>query len=154
MATTWIVIAAADLNDYAVGAKLNAARTAALAAGQADTFAAVMADVAGSSRQKFRSGGYKVSATANSIPPELKGQICWLVIEKLVVRLGRGLALSEDEKTLVKDAKDDINKVADGKLDISAPADPEATPSIQDGGRLPSVGTRTRSHTREDQDGM
>jgi len=154
MATTWIVITAADLNDYSVGAKLNAARTAALAAGQADTFAAVMADVVGTARQKFRSGGYSISATANAVPPELKSQICWLIIEKLLARLGRGLALSDDEKQIVKDAKDDLNKVMDGDFDISEPSNPESSPSIQDGGRLPSVGERTRTHTRSDQDGM
>jgi hypothetical protein len=110
MGTAWIVITAAHLNDYSAGAKVNALRTAALAGGQADPFTNVSADVIARVRAQIGSNKTnQLSATANSVPPDLKTHTCWLIIQAMQGRLP-GLKLTDDEKEMVKKAEDYLAK--------------------------------------------
>jgi len=150
---TWITIAATDLNDYSVGAKITALRTSALAAGQTDPFTRVMPDVAATVRTYLAAGGKnELSATANSVPPEAKTHFCWLVIEAMQARL-MGLSLKDEERRMIDRAWQWFRDVADGKIGISAPDDPVAS-EVQAAASISVVSTNTRKFTRTTLDGF
>ena len=150
--STWIIITADQLNDYSVAAKVNALRTAALKAGQADPFDAVMPDVVAAVRMQIQScASNQVSATANSIPPELKSHVCWLIIQAMQARLP-GLKLSDEEKDMVKKADRYMEKVASCEYKVSAPE--EASDEVVQAGTSPAITPRTKRFERCDQDGI
>lgn len=132
----WIVITAANLNDYLVGAQAAAIRTAAVAAGQTDRFTAVMPDVAARIRNEILScSRNRLDVTANSIPPELKTVACLLILEAMQAGIP-GLAMTDDQRTLVKDARDYLKRIAKCEIAVTAPAvaiDPPDTQSYLDG---------------------
>jgi hypothetical protein len=147
MATAWIVIATTDLDDYLVGAQASAVRTAALAAGQSDTFASVMNDVALRIRSKISScSTAQISATAQTIPPELKWAGVMLLIETLSGRIP-SIKLTDDQKAMLSRAYTALDRVADCKDEVSTPLDPE-TPDVQRNSavEVATSSTRTRTH--------
>lgn len=144
---TWIVITAANLGDYSVGAKVNALRTAALSSGQTDPFTRVMPDVVATVRTMIASAsGNVLSGTANSIPPETKTYVCWLVIEAMQTRLP-GLKLMDEERRMIDRAWQYFRDVAKGDIQVSAPDDPE-TPAVQSGPAISVVSSPDRLFTR------
>lgn len=153
MATAWIVLTADDLNDYSVGAKVNALRTAALAAGQADPFTKVMTDIVAVMRAQIGSSGKnQVSLTANSLPPECKIYGCWLVIEAMQARLP-GLSLKDEEKAMIDHAHAYMKSVAGGTTLVSEPVDP-IDAGLQSGGSISVVSAPARKFTRETLDAL
>ena len=149
--SAWIVITAAHLNDYAVAALVSALRTAALAKGQVDPFTTVMHDRANYVRDRI-SNRTQISATPYAVPPELKTQTCWLIIEALQGRLP-GINLTDIQKDMVKDAKSDLDRAGTDRLRISMPDDP-ITPAVQSGGATQVVSSSTRKATRESMNGL
>jgi hypothetical protein len=147
----WVVIAVKDLEDYLVGAQLNALRTAALATGQADPFPNVMHDRCNYVRNRIASR-VMLSATAYSVPPELKTAACWLVLEVMQGRLP-ALKLSDDQKRQIERAYKDLDIAGKEDLPISA-ADDAMTPTVQSGGGIERVSTTTRKATRDSLDGL
>ena len=144
---TWIAITASDLDDYSVGAKVAALRTAALSSGQTDPFDRVMPDLVATVRAMIASAsGNVLSDTENSIPPEIKGHVCWLVIEALQTRLP-GLRLTEDERRMIDRAWQYLRDVARGDIKVSTPDD-AATPEMQDGAAISVVSSPDRLFTR------
>lgn len=153
MGVAWIVIVVADLNDYLVGAQVEALRTAALAAGQADPFTKVMPDIAARMRLKIEScARNRLSATANAIPPETKWIAAYLILEAMQVRLP-GLRLTEDQRNQIAEAKKQLDRIADCKDVVSEPLDPEESGAQQAGG-ITVVSSTTRTATREKMDGL
>ncbi len=149
MAIDWITIVVTDLNDYLVGAQVSALRTAALAAGQADPFTAIMPDIVNRIRLKIEScKTNRVSATALTIPPELKWIACYLIIEAMQVRLP-ALKLTEDQKNQVKAAKDELNLIAKCDSVVSEPTDPLEPGDAQVGGAIEIASKTTRQFTRD-----
>lgn len=150
--STWIAIAADDLNDYLVAAQVNALRTAALGVGQTDPFSRVMTDIIERIRFKIQScSANQLSAAVNTIPPELKWVACYLIIEALQVRIP-ALRLSEDQKTQVERAVAQLDRIAGCKDKVSQPDDavqPDVTSSP-----IEIVNKPTRSTTRETLDGI
>lgn len=154
MGTAWIVITANHLNDYSAGAKVNALRTAALAGGQADPFLTVMPDVVARVRAQIGSNKTnQLSATANSVSPDLKTHTCWLIIEAMQSRLP-GLKLTDEEKNMVKKAEDYLARVAKGDFLVLAPTDPLGTSPLEMGASAEVVSSTTRISTRETLDGL
>lgn len=143
----WVVIQKTDLNDYLVGAQVAALSTAALAKGQSDPFASVMADRCAYVRNRI-SNKIRLSATALAIPPELKTSACMLIIEAMQRRLPM-LELTEDQKTGISDAKKDLDIAGTDKFPISTPDDPvEPELQQQSGNGVASVSSNTRQATR------
>jgi hypothetical protein len=137
--TVWIVIAESDLNDYLVGAQMDALKNAALASGQTNPFARVMQDVASRVRAEVRAcRTNKVSALANSVPPDLKSSACNLIIEVMQGRLaGAGaLPLTEDQKDACREARDYLKRIAECKVPIAQPSDPDTANDIQVAGSI------------------
>jgi hypothetical protein len=147
----WIVPTKSDLDTYLVGAQAMAVRTAALAPGQSDTFAAVMQDRCNYVRNRI-SRRIQISATAYAIPPELKTTTLWLIIEALQGRLPT-LALSEDQRRMIDRAYRDLEIAGTDDLPVSTPDDP-TSPSVQASGGIEVVREPTRRLTRESLDGL
>lgn len=147
----WVVIAAADLNDYLVAAQVSALRTAALASGQADPFTNVMHDRANYVRNRI-STRIQISETAYAVPPELKSCTCYLIIEAMQVRIP-ALKLTEDQRRLVDRAYKDLDLAGTDKLPVSEPDDP-TDPDIQPGEGIEQVSAPTRVVTRSKLDGL
>lgn len=128
---SWIIITATDLNDYLVGVQAAAIRTVAVAAGQTDRFTAVMPDVSSRIRNEILScSRNRLDATANSIPPELKTVACLLIVEAMQSGIP-GLELSEDQRTLIRDARDYLKRIARCEIAVSSPAVAVDPPNIQ-----------------------
>ncbi len=150
--SNWITIAVTDLNDYLVAAQVSALRTAALAGGQADPFTNVMHDVVNEVRFKIQScASNALSLTAYSIPPELKKTACYLILEAMQNRIP-GLKLTEDQKTQADRAVAQLNRIADCRDKITQPTDPITTDVTGSG--TPSITPKTKTFTREDQEGI
>lgn len=149
MATNWILIVVTDLNDYLVGAQMNALRTAALAAGQADPFTNVMHDITSRIRLKIEScKTNQVSATVYTVPPECKWIACYLIIEAMQTRLP-GLKLTEEQKEQIKSAKAELNLIAKCDSVVTLPTDPLVPPDAQLGGSIEVANTTPRQYTRD-----
>jgi len=149
--SAWVVLTAENLNDYLVAAQASALRTAALASGQADPFATVMHDRCNYIRNRI-SRRIQISATAYAVPPELKSQACLLVIESMQARIPM-LKLSEDQKTLIKQAYRDLDLATTEEFPISTPDDP-IDPTVQSGGAVKLVVTPSRKMTRTKMEGL
>jgi hypothetical protein len=142
------------LNDYLVGAQVEALRTAALADGQDDPFLKIMPDVAARIRLKIEScQRNSISATANAIPPELKWLACYLILEAMQLRLP-SLRLTDDQRTQISEAKKQLDRIADCKDVVSVPDDPLEPSDAQQAGGITLVSNTTRRATREKMDGL
>lgn len=138
----WITIIAANLNDYLVAEQVDALRTAALAAGQADPFTNVSADVIRKVRQYIASNPDNVvDATELTIPPELKIDVCHLIIAPMLGRLG--IALTKDQDKQLDLAHSTLIALREKKLLVSKPVD-AVEPDVQsnNGAELASSTTR------------
>jgi hypothetical protein len=130
MSAPWITLTVTDIDDYLVGALNSALRTAALSAGQDDPLAEIVTDISAEIRNYIRGCSTNVlSATAGTIPPELKRHACALVIEAAQPRLK--LKLSEDQKTAAENARRLLDKIAACNYPVTDPTDPESTPNDQ-----------------------
>lgn len=151
--SAWIVITEANLNDYLVGAQMDALKTAALAAGQADPFTAIMPDIIARIRLKIQScARNRLSLTANSVPPECKWIACYLIIEAMQVRLP--IKVRPDFATQLQEAKKQLDRMADCKDVVSLPNDPEGTPEAQTSAGITLVNSTCREASREKLDGI
>lgn len=143
--SAWIIITPQHLTDYLVAAQVSALRTAALGAGQTDRFTAVMQDRCSYLRNRL-SKRVRISATPLSVPPELKSQACWLIIEALQVSLP-ALKLDDDQVRVVQRAYKDLDIAGTDELPVSTPDDP-ATPAVQSGGAAQVASSSRRQATR------
>lgn len=151
----WQRIEVEDLNDYLVSVKMDALREVALANGQDDPFEAVMPDVVARIRNKIKSNRTnRVSATTNTVPPELFTCACYLIIEAMNSRLpANSVRLTEDQKEIIRKCERDLTDVVSGSLVISAPTDPEDV-DVQAGGAAQVVTSSTRVCTRSKMNGL
>jgi hypothetical protein len=145
-----VTIAVADLNDYLVAAQMTALRTAALGSGQSDPFTNAMHDRCNYVRNRI-AGRVQLSATAYAVPPELKTQTCYLVIEAMQTRLPV-LRLTEDQRTAVRRAYDDLAIAGTDDFPISTATDAQ-DPDVQ-GVPSPSFDDKDLTHERTDEDGI
>ena len=141
----WIPILATDVVNALQAPELDALRTAALADTQGDPINAAIATVTPRIRGYVASRpGNKIDLDATLIPPELIQDGVWIVIEALKVRLGDAVPFSDAQKTLLRRAEDDLQRVALGTLRISKPQNPEVDSSFQGGGGAEIAAGRTR----------
>lgn len=126
---SWTALTAADLNDYLVAEQIDALRAEALAPGQADPFVKISADVIAKVRAYIASNrDNQVDSDAAKIPPELKIDVCYLILAPMLGRLG--IALTKDQSDALALAQTTLVGLRDKKLVVSAPDDPVA-PAVQ-----------------------
>jgi hypothetical protein len=63
-----------------------------------------------------------------TLPPELKADMCYLILGPLLGRLG--IALTKDQETAIERAHSTLVGLRDGKLTVSKPANP-VLPAVQ-----------------------
>lgn len=125
MATaTWTTITVDDLDDCIVAAQMAAVREAALGDSQDDPFGDIMPVITARVRAELqRNPINNVSSIANSVPPSLKNQTCWMIIAAMQPRIP-GLRLTDDQLALIKDARDYVKRVGMvGGIPIEQPDD-------------------------------
>ncbi len=131
---TWLVMTVDDLKPYCVQDQLNILQTNATDPDKAAFFAALMPDVASEVRTAIASNpANTLSATANSVPPELKRTTIWLLMEAMQQQFSNATGLTPSQMEQVKEAKLTLDRVRNWKLGggfyISAPDDPETARS-------------------------
>ena len=146
----WITITLTDLNDYLVAAQVNALNTSALAAGQTDRFTRLMADMVARVRVKIEScPRNQVSATPQTVPPELKWAACYLIIEAMQAAVP-GLALTDGQRNLITRAHEQLMHIANGAEGVSLPPDPLVPADVQRGGQTELISATRRVARREE----
>lgn len=145
---SWITISLTDLNDYLVGAQVNALNSSALAGGQSDRFTHVMTDMVNRIRAKIEGCPRNhISATPLTVPPELKWVACHLIIEAMQAGIP-GLKLTDDQRNQITRANDQLTRIADCKEVVSLPPDPLTPVDVQRGGETRLVNSTDAVATR------
>lgn len=154
MSVAWTTVVLADLNNYLVGAQVNAVNTAALAAGQADRFTEVQLSVVNRIRNKIEScANNRLSATLLTVPPSLKQGACLLIIQALQTSIP-ALKLSEDQVRLIETFESDLTAIAKCDLKVEEPTDPLDPPQVQSGGAIELASSTPRRATRDTLSGL
>ena len=138
----WVTATAADLAGYLNAAQLAAIQAAGKIPGAAAlNVAAVITDRANYIRSRI-GPRIRVSATVGTVPPELKSQLCQLVVEALTARVPV-LKATDDMKTAFKRAYTDLDLVAKGEMTVSDSDDGQFA------GQLPNPARLVTSARRE-----
>lgn len=146
--STWITLSAASLNDYLIAEQMEALREEALAVGQADPFVEISKDIILKVRAYIASNPINVvDAAPLTIPPELKTDVCYLVIAPMLGRLG--IALTKDQDKQLDLAHSTLIALREKKLSVSKP-DNAVVPDVQSttGVELASASTRQTSRKK------
>lgn len=129
MPTPWITLVVSDLNDYLLAEQIDALRNEALAPGQADPFTKISADVVAKVRSYIASNRDNlVDSDPAKIPPELKIDVCYLILAPMLGRLG--IALTKDQSDALSLAQSTLVGLRDKKLVVSEPENP-VEPDVQ-----------------------
>ena len=144
----WIALTASDITAALRAPEVDALRTAALADDQDDPLQGDLDAITARVRAKVASrSGNRLDVDPTLLPPELKLDAVWLVIEALKLRLGDAVPLSEDQRERVRAANRNLDAVARGEFRVSTPDNPEGEPTMQSSGGVASS-SPTRVATR------
>jgi len=147
----WITLVEADVVSRLSSPETVALKSAALATGQADPLAEIVSQVV----QEVR--GYVAANRANqlgageTIPDRLKSAALALIRWRLVNRLPVKGLLTDERRRELEDAMTLLRDVAAGRFAIDAPA--TLTDEVESA-TAPSLTARTRTFTRDDEDGL
>lgn len=145
----WITLTEAAALTAVNAPTLEAARTAAIATGQADPLPLVIAQVVNQVRGSVgASGRYRLGADG-TIPSKLEAAALDLLAVRLLGRLD--LEISDAKRTLYKTAEDTLRAVAAGNFDIEEPLIPSDEPSSAP---TPRITRRRLRYERRDADGI
>jgi hypothetical protein len=158
MAVEWSVIEIDDMKPFLAAAQVEALDKSALGTWQGPRFEEAMPRVAARVRGKIASAvlagraTFILSATENSVPPELFMATVFLLIQ--AIQPGLQLPLTEDQKGQIAIAEKDLDAVAAGKLAVSEPIDPQNPSQSQAGGFVSVVHANCREATRDKMRGI
>ena len=119
----WIHLTNEDIASYQAGALVKALQTAARLDTQADPLPEAIGQIVLEVRAAVKSGNYRCDRDTAKIPAELKKDALALVVEFARQRIRQ--ALSQDEIRLADAARAKLTKIAEGKIAVSFPDDPE-----------------------------
>ena len=145
--STWTIITADDvldeLNSAQATALQNAGRT-----GKRDPLPGIIAKRADYVRGQIGKR-IRVSAVPHSVPPELADVVIALILERLQTRVPQ-LALTKDQKDLIKAANADLKSARDGDTVMTLPDDGAFTgqSAVNVGVNRPSPRQATKHSTR------
>jgi hypothetical protein len=149
----WINITEADLRDTKASALVDAFASAALGDGQTDPVPRTIIKVCDRIRAEIQSSKkYQVSATPHSIPPslvELAGNlIAWRMQSRLNVL--NAVPITDQDKIDHSEDLAYLKRIAEGKVTIEVPDNPETVSEVQSGGPIvETIGDRPRQTGRE-----
>ena len=150
---TWITITVGALRETKASALIDAFESAALGAGQADPVPATIIKVCDRIRAEIQSSKkYQVSATPHSIPPSLVELAGNLIAWRMQGRLNVMNAMPVTDQDKIDHAEDRayLQRIADGKVTIEVPDDPESVPEVQSGGLIETVQEGNSGNSREE----
>lgn len=147
--SNWTAITKADLYNTKVAALIDAADSVMLGDQQADRTTGVIADVTLEIRRKVAKSN-QLDSDASRIPGGLKTLALDLIYCRL--KLALEMPLSEDERSLLKQRNNDLDRIADGK-DLVDPPDNAIAANMTQAQAKPSFGTACRNFTDRTQNG-
>jgi len=148
----WINISANDLRDYLLAEQVDALRSDERGAGQADPFINVSADIIRKVRSYIASNPENLVDSAElTIPPELKTDVCYLILAPLLGRLQ--IALSTDQGRMLDLAQTTLVALREKKLVVTRP-DNAVAPAVQGGSAVELASSTRRQATRESLAGL
>jgi hypothetical protein len=123
---SWTALTSADVYAGLVAAQIDTLRNRALAPGQPDPLPILLADVTARVRAEIRTcRRNRLDQDPALLPPELKLAASHLVLEALQARLPN-LALTTDQLDLADNARQLLERVANGEVAVSKPSHPES----------------------------
>lgn len=147
---SWITITDDDLEDTKLAPLLSALRSTALADGQDDPVAELLATVVSRVRLEIAAGDHDVDADTTKVPPSLKRLVTRMVLWDAKSRL----EIDTTEQERIDHANDlaFLRRIAADEIEVESPDNP-----VVEGVDRPHaeiVTQRTRRATRADLDGL
>lgn len=134
--TNWIHLSTADIEDYLIAAQLQALRNQALGDTQDDPVTQATLDITQRVRAEVAScPRNRISATLESIPPELKVSAIALIIEAAQSRIPY-FGMTEEQARNADNARALLERVAAGTFAITQPSDPHDNSTLSSGGSV------------------
>ena len=145
----WIAITPADIEARVPSVVLSTLRERYVDA-SADPLVSITADVTALVRGRISSNkAFALDQDETLIPPELKDDACWLIVEALKLRMPDAAPISDREANRIADARKQLEAVAQGHIVVSIPANPQASPSAQSDARIAVVSGSPRRVGRQ-----
>ena len=147
---SWQTLTTENVKTRLTGSELTALQTSALADGQADPLPEIITTVVDEVRGYISAGGYTLE-TGTTVPSKLVSATLAIIRYRLATRLPVKSLLDENRVREYQDAVKLLERVADGKFAIE-----EATTATTEtiGGASPSMTSKTRTFTNDDEDGI
>lgn len=146
---SWITITTAAVQSRLADAELDAARTAAVAEGQADPLTEVIERVISEVRGRVAANSANVLGESGTIPDECEDAALALITFRLYSRLP--VTIPDARKEAKSDALTFLAAVAAGQVAIIPPSTAAA---VQATSVHPGIRARPRRFSREQQDGI
>ena len=120
----WITVTVADLMDDRAAPLITAAQTLCLTTGQADPVPGMIAELTEELRGMIGfSGKYQLSATANTIPPNLKHDLVHAAVRHCLRRINPAM-YSEVDRQDERDYEKRLDLIRQGQYPVDLPDDP------------------------------
>jgi hypothetical protein len=143
----WVPLTVADIEARIPSVALAALRERHNLDGT-DPLSVLIRDTVARVRQSIAScEDYVLDATTNTIPPELLDDAAWIVCCAIVLRVPDVMPTTEDHRSRLRLAEENLAKVAACDLAISTPTT-AGTSTAQSTGGVSVVRTRTNVNTR------
>jgi hypothetical protein len=147
--SNWISLALADLYNSKAAPLVDQINQQLLGAGQTDRVTGILADVTLEIRRRVAKCN-QLDADPTRIPAGLKPLAVDLAYCRL--KIAAEMPLSEDERLLLKQREDQLERVADGR-DTVDPADNPVAANFNQALPAPAFGCRHRQFTNRTQEG-
>ncbi|MDR2377399.1 MAG: hypothetical protein LBD54_01440 [Puniceicoccales bacterium] len=119
--TPWITISPETVYDYLAAPQVEVLRHSTLAQQQTDPLPEIIRDICEQMRAEISAQPQnRLDRTAHTIPPHLKATACWLIIEAAQTRIP-GLKATEDQIRLAEQARQRLQRIAQGELPLGQP---------------------------------
>lgn len=148
----WIILTIADLNDVRAGKMIEAARTKALADGQADPLPGAIAKVVAELRAAVAFGNAALDQDTAKIPESFRDMAAQKVFRLLKARLM--MALTEDEKEEERTWQKRLEQLCAGRWPVDATSAPTTAPAVQGGAAVELASSTPRKATRTSLSGL
>jgi hypothetical protein len=145
----WITVALADLYNSKAAPLVDQINQQMLGAGQTDRLTGIIADATLEIRRRVAKCN-QLDADTTKIPGGLKPLAVDLIYCRL--KIAAELPLSDDERLILKQREDQLERIADGR-DTVDPADNPIAPNFTQALPAPAFGRRHRLFTNRTQEG-
>lgn len=150
----WIVLIANDLRAYLMDPQWNVLQTVVLGSGQQNPFTEIMPAVVTRIRAEIQGcHTNQVSLTPNAIPPSLKSEACYLILEEMATRIP-SLIFTPMQMKMADEARKYLARISTCDVPIEIPLDPLKPPDVQVNSAVEIVTSSTRLFTTDKMQGL